>query len=78
VAHSNNDTIRDWDGADWSCIWARELYSHEASPVPRGDFDYEGENVVEQAQHAGLVRALSTQLRCGWRAQLPSTPPEKQ
>ena len=74
VAHSNNDTKRDWNGADWSRIWGRELYSHEASPVPRGDFDYEGENAAEQAQHAELVRGAGAQHAASQRVEGPAAP----
>lgn len=71
VAHSNNDTHADWNGADWSRCWGRELYSHEDSPVVNGNFDYEGENVVDKPEYAALVERLSQQLHDGWRAQLP-------
>ena len=71
VAHSNNDTHGDWNGADWSRCWGRELYSHKASPVPNGLFDYEAENVVDKPETAELVSALSKQLHDGWRAQIP-------
>ena len=71
VAHTNNDTHADWNGADWSRCWGRELYTHEAHPVPLGDFDYEAENLVDRPEHAQLVARLSKQLHSGWRAQLP-------
>ena len=51
----------------------RELYSHEASPVPKGDFDYEAENLVDLPEHADLVKQLSQQLHAGWRWALPAT-----
>lgn len=72
VAHTNNDTGSDWNGADFTRVWGRELYSHESSPVPKGDFDYEAENLVDDARFAGLVANLSRQLHDGWRNQLPT------
>ena len=74
IAHSNNNTGQDWNGADWSRIWGRELYSHEANPVPLGDFDYESENLVDLPEYTDLVANLSMQLRSGWRAQMPRVP----
>ena len=72
VAHTNNDTHKDWNGADFSRCWGRELYSHVASPVPDGGFAYESVNEVDAPEHADLVARLSAQLHEGWRAQLPS------
>ena len=71
VAHSNNDTHADWNGADWTRCWGKELYSHVLSPVPNGNFDYESVNVVDLPENVALVATLSKQLHEGWRAQLP-------
>jgi len=71
VAHSNNNTNADWNGADWSRCWGRELYSHELSPVPNGHFDYESINLVDRPENKDLVAQLSKQLHSGWRPQLP-------
>ena len=72
VAHNNSNTHADWNGADWSRCWGRELYTHEAHPVPLGDFDYESENLVDMPEHRELVTRLSEQLHSGWRPQMPT------
>jgi iduronate 2-sulfatase len=46
---------------DWTDVDGRELYNHTADPQ-------ENYNVVGAAGAAGLVAALSRQLRAGWRA----------
>lgn len=72
VAHSNNNTHADWNGAVWDRCWGRELYSHQDYPVPLGDFNYEGVNVVDLPENKELVAQLSEQLHSGWRNKLPS------
>jgi arylsulfatase A-like enzyme len=63
---------RDAGRPDWSApLYGRELYSHEASPVPDCSFNDESANLADAPQHAALVANLSKVLRAGWRAQLP-------
>ena len=58
--------------ANWSApLYGRELYSHEASPVPDASFDCENTNLAEAPEHSALVANLSAVLRAGWRKQLP-------
>jgi hypothetical protein len=39
--------------------------------VPKGDFDYEAENLVDLPEHTDLVKQLSNQLHEGWRWAMP-------
>ena len=70
--HNNSNTHADWNGADWSRCWGRELYTHEAHPVPLGDFDCESENLADRPEHRELVTRLSEELHSGWQAQMPA------
>ncbi|KAK7096818.1 iduronate 2-sulfatase-like [Littorina saxatilis] len=50
--------------ADWTKLYARELYLHEQDPE-------ENWNMAEVTSQQDLVTQLSGQLRAGWRAALP-------
>ncbi|KAL8599536.1 hypothetical protein ACOMHN_066534 [Nucella lapillus] len=50
--------------ANWSQVFATELYMHEADPS-------EDKNVASFPQYAQLVDKLSAKLRKGWRSALP-------
>ncbi|XP_076446036.1 iduronate 2-sulfatase-like [Babylonia areolata] len=50
--------------ADWSQVYARELYLHETDPN-------EDKNMANFRQYSSMVDRLSAQLRKGWRAALP-------
>lgn len=56
---------------DWSHVYGRELYSHEASPVPDSTFNYENENLATDSKYEDIVKDLSSRLKKGWRYELP-------
>jgi iduronate 2-sulfatase len=49
---------------DWKYVIARELYDHQVDPE-------ENMNIADRSVMSETVRALSMQLRAGWRYSLP-------
>jgi iduronate 2-sulfatase len=49
---------------DWKYIIAQELYDHQVDPE-------ENMNIADRSVMSETVRALSMQLRAGWRYSLP-------
>lgn len=52
--------------ANWSDVRAVELYSHNETTGDISDV-YEARNVAADPRYVQVVRALSAQLRAGWR-----------